>query len=103
MLAFQHMSKDGNNLAKPAELPLMDQIASDAVLEEACAWLRAARADAHPNDDVWHLLHWWSVQKSGIQQELRAGAYRFEALRRVQGREQVFELWSAATLWSSRP
>ena len=73
----------------------MDQIASDAVLEEACAWLRAARADAHPNDDVWHLLHWWSVQKSGIQQELRAGAYRFEALRRVQGREQVFELWSA--------
>lgn len=89
------MSKDGNYQARPAELLLMDQIASDAVLEEACAWLRAARADAHPNDDVWHLLHWWSVQKSGIQQELRAGAYRFEALRRVQGREQVFELWSA--------
>ncbi len=78
-----------------SRLSLMAEIASDAVLDEACQWLCRWRRDASPNDDVWSLrLHWADV-KLRLQQQLMAGGYRCGPTRRVQTSGGIFELWSA--------
>ena len=38
----------------------MDLIASDAVLDEAYAWLCDRRKDYSPHDDVWKLRERWA-------------------------------------------
>ena len=42
---------------QPLAAPLMEQIAGDAVLDEAYGWLCHQRQDASPHDDVWMLDH----------------------------------------------
>lgn len=63
---------------------LLDQIASDAVLEDAYAWLCHRRRDYPANADVWSLRRDWPIEKRRLQVELRGGTFRFGLLDRIQ-------------------
>ena len=63
---------------------LLDQIASDAVLEDAYAWLCHRRRDYPANADVWSFRRDWPIEKSRLQVELRGGTFRFGLLDRIE-------------------
>ena len=75
---------------------VMDLIASDAVLDEAYAWLCNRRKDYSPHDDVWTLRERWADVKPRLQRSLLRGEYRCDVTRRVHTGEGVIEIWSAA-------
>jgi hypothetical protein len=76
---------------------LIDQIASNAVLDEAFAWLCQRRRDYPANADIWSFRRNWSAEKTRIWKDLTAHGYRFDALSRVQ-----LANGSPIDLWSSR-
>jgi len=75
---------------------VMGLIASDAVLDEAYAWLCDRRKDYSPHDDVWTLRERWADVKPRLQRSLLRGEYRCDVTRRVHTAEGVVEIWSAA-------
>ncbi|QDV22544.1 reverse transcriptase domain-containing protein [Aureliella helgolandensis] len=74
---------------------LMEEIASDVVLEEAYAWLCRRRKNYSHNDEVWEVRFRWVEIKSRLQCELIAGQYRFSPLRRIHRTNDDLEIWSA--------
>jgi RNA-directed DNA polymerase len=76
---------------------LIDRIASDAVLEEAFAWLCHRRKAYHPNADVWSFRRNWQVEKVRLKAALVSGGYRFDVLERIALKDG-----SSIDLWSSR-
>ena len=75
---------------------LLDQIASDAILDDAYAWLCHRRRDYPANADVWSFRRDWAFEKRRLQAELRDGTFRFGLLDRVMladGNE--IDLWSS--------
>lgn len=62
---------------------LMEEIASDEVLEEAYRWLCDRRKNCSPNNDVWNLRWRWQGIKPELQARLVGGSYRFEPLYRI--------------------
>jgi hypothetical protein len=73
----------------------MDEIASDAVLQRAYAWLCERRRDYSPNDDVWDVRWRWEEILTPLQDRLRGGAYRLGAARRLHLGDEMIEVWSA--------
>lgn len=57
---------------------LIEQIASDAVLDEAYAWLCHRRRDYPANADIWPFRRNWNVEKRRVQDNLLTNSYRFE-------------------------
>jgi len=76
---------------------LIDRIASDAILDQAYAWLCHRRKGYHANTDVWHFRRNWQAEKARLKAELTAGTYRFDVLDRVTLKDG-----SSIALWSSR-
>ncbi|MEH2000890.1 MAG: reverse transcriptase/maturase family protein [Nostoc sp.] len=74
---------------------LIEQIASDEVIEQAFAWLCDKRQHYHYNADVWQVRRWWAEKKALVQAQLLAGTYRFRELRRIRGKERVTEMWAS--------
>jgi len=74
---------------------LMEQIASDEVLEEAYAWLCKRRENYSHNDEVWEVRYRWREIKSRLQRQLLAEEYRFSPLRRIHRTNDNLEIWSA--------
>ena len=64
---------------------LMEEIASDDVLEQAYVWLCERRKDYSHNDQVWEIRFRWSEVKPVLQAKLIEGRYRLSPLRRVHG------------------
>ena len=62
---------------------LIERIASDAVLDEAYAWLCHRRRDYPANADIWPFRPNWNVEKRRIQEHLLTNSHRFEPLDRV--------------------
>ena len=62
---------------------LMDEIASDEVLEQAYRWLCDRRKRYSPNSDVWTLRWRWREVKPAVQEALLSGNYRLEAAQRI--------------------
>ncbi len=79
----------------PCSTPLIERIASDAVIDEAYAWLCKSRKDYHYNNDVWDLRFHWPDIKPALQASLLAGAHRFEPVRRIRTPNGFTHLWSA--------
>jgi len=75
--------------------PLLEQVASDAIIDQAYAWLCKKREHYHYNDGVWSLRHDWKKQKESLQVQLRSGRYRLDAQDLVRGTERITELWQA--------
>jgi RNA-directed DNA polymerase len=74
---------------------LMTEIASDAMLDRAYAWLCARRREYSAHDDVWTVRRRWSRLKPQLQAELRAGTYRFSPVRRYRTPEGGRDVWAA--------
>ena len=74
---------------------LIDQIATDDVLETAFQWMCEKRAHHHFNSDVWQVRRWWQEKKPLLQQQLRSGSYQFRELRLFWGEEELIEYWSS--------
>ena len=66
----------GDVLLKDHGQGVMDLIASDAVLDEAYAWLCDRRKDYSPHDNIWTLRERWADVKPRLQRSLLWGEYR---------------------------
>jgi len=76
-------------------MTLIEQVASDQILEEALVWLRRRRRDYSHHSDVWFVIERWAETKPMLQGALRAGTFRFSPLRRVHTSEGDLDLWAA--------
>lgn len=77
-------------------MDLLRQLGSDAVLDNAYAWLCHQRRHYPEDSDIWDLRFHWPQAKAVLSAELRAGRYRFAPLQRLLragGEERG--LWSA--------
>ncbi len=74
---------------------LMEQIVSDAVLDEAYAWLCKRREHYSHNDDVWNVRFCWEELKPQLQNQLAEGNYSFSPLRRIDRTDGDLEICSA--------
>jgi len=74
---------------------LIDEIASDEVINLAYAWLCKRRECYSHNQDVWNLRFHWETVRPELQANLRAGTYRLSSLHRIGRGVEKIELWSA--------
>ena len=74
---------------------LLDSLTSDAVLEEAYAWLCVQRLEAKNNSDVWCLRSQWALFKAKLKVSLRAGSYRFSPVRCYMIKGDTIDHWNA--------
>ena len=74
---------------------LIEQIASDNVIDAAFEWLCEKRAHHHFNSDVWQVRRWWQQKKRLLQQQIRSGTYQFRVLRTFWSEGQYIEYWSS--------
>ena len=77
-------------------LTLLQTLTSEAVLEEAYAWLCRQRKGWPDSADVWDFRRHWRTEKARLQNELRSGTYQLGLLSRatLANGEEV-DLWSA--------
>lgn len=76
-------------------MSLVEQVASNEILELAFAWLCKRRGQASHNNDVWILRSRWDETKPQLQRELRVGCYKLSPTRRWHIEGEVLEVWSA--------
>jgi len=77
-------------------MPLIEQIASDDVIDAAFDWLCLRRIDYSHNNDVWDLRWRWSEIKPTLQADLINGDFLFSPLSRFRTIDAEFiELWDA--------
>ena len=77
----------------PSEL--IQNIASDAVIDTAYQWLCKRRKDYSHNDEVWDIRFRWSGFKPYLQKRLLAGEYSISSQIVISTPERRTELWSA--------
>jgi len=82
-------------------LTLLQTLTSEAVLEEAYAWLCRQRTGWPDSANVWNFRRHWATEKARLQRELRNGTYQLGLLSRttLSNGEDV-DLWSARDAWS---
>lgn len=73
----------------------MEEIASEATLQEAFEWLCQRRKDYSSNNDVWNLRRNWTQIRPQLRLALLIDAYRFGALDRFRTPNDQIELWLA--------
>ncbi len=73
---------------------MIEQIASDATLDEAYAWLWHRRRNAPSNHEVWHFRWRWTEVKPQLQKELLAGELRLGAVHVVPTAVGPIETWT---------
>jgi RNA-directed DNA polymerase len=77
-------------------LTLLQTLTSEAILDEAYAWLCRQRKDWPDSADVWDLRRHWATEKARLQGELRTGTYQIGLLTRTcLANGQEGDLWSA--------
>ena len=77
-------------------MPLLAEIASDAALNEAFAWLCKRRQNYPASADVWDFRRDWPIEKARLQADLLSGRFRFGLLDRITKADgEEIDLWSA--------
>src|SRR5438045_2307998 len=75
---------------------MLEDLASDAVLDEAYVWLCRRRKNYPDNAEVWTFRHRWPQEKTRLQTDLLRGDYRFQLLYRVRMKEDGdVDVWRA--------
>ena len=82
-------------MTKSVPLPVMEEVASDTVLQQAYEWLCARRKEYSANNDVWNVRRRWAQIKPQLQAALLAGTYRFRPAHRFCIRGDTIEVWWA--------
>ena len=85
----------GKPVVNIPDMNLIDDIASDEVLDQAYDWMCERRQGYSANSDVWDVRWRWLGIKPLLREQLLDGSYRFDALRRIHRQNDVMELWSA--------
>ena len=76
-------------------MDLMDEIASESVLNQAYAWLCERGLGWSAHSDVWDASRRWEKTRPQPQAHLPAAAYRFGPIHRFQQGDETIEVWSA--------
>ena len=77
------------------KITLIEQVASDAIIDKAYQWLCRRRKKYSHNNDVWHLRWVWPAHKPLMQAALLGGRYRFAPVRVIVDRGEKRLLWCA--------
>jgi hypothetical protein len=77
-------------------MAIIEQLASNDMLDSAYEWLRRRRRDYSANADVWAFRRDCPREKERIKGELLSGDYRFSLLSRITLKDgEQTDLWSA--------
>jgi hypothetical protein len=77
-------------------MAIIEQLASDDVLDRAYEWVCRRRLNYSANSDVWALRRDWPREKEQIKADLLSGNYRFSLLTRITLKDgEDTDLWSA--------
>lgn len=76
---------------------MMSEVASNSLLDGACAHVYERRKEDSHNSDIWSLMLSWPEQKEEIRNQLLRGDYRLSPLTRFKGSDG-----DEYTRWDSR-
>ena len=76
-------------------MQLIEQVASDEVIEQAFLWICLKRKEHSHNNDVWNLRRHWQTVKPDLQKQLLDGTYRFSPQQEIRLDTETIELWAS--------
>jgi len=76
-------------------MQLIEQVASDEIIEQAFSWLCLKRKEHSPNNDVWNLRRHWQTIKPNLQKQLLDGTYQFSPQQEIRFETDTIELWAS--------
>jgi RNA-directed DNA polymerase len=76
-------------------MQLIEQVASDEIIEQAFSWLCLKRKEHSPNNDVWNLRRDWQTVKPDLQKKLLNGTYHFSPQQEIRFETESIELWAS--------
>ena len=76
-------------------MQLIEQVASDEVIEQAFLWICLKRKEHSHNNDVWNLRRHWQTVKPDLQKQLLDGTYRFSTQQEIRLDTETIELWAS--------
>ena len=77
------------------KLPLINEIATDGILEQAYQWICKSSNNVGHNNSVWNLRSNWEKIKEQLKNALRNNTYHLSPLRRYSIAEQTIDCWDA--------
>ena len=84
-------------------MQLIEQVASDEVIEQAFLWICLKRKEHSHNNDVWNLRRHWQTVKPDLQKQLLDGTYRFSPQQEIRLDTETIELKMAEQILNERP
>ena len=81
-------------------------LASDAMLDQAYAWVCTQRIDCSHNNSIWDLRYHWPTIKPLLQQKLREGHYDLSPVQSYSIHGEWVSSWTAMdalVLWMIGP
>ena len=84
-------------------MQLIEQVASDEVIEQAFLWICLKRKEHFHNNDVWNLRKNWQTVKPDLQKQLFDGTYQFSPQQEIRFENETIEIWASldALVWKS--
>ena len=76
-------------------MQLIEQVASDEIIEQAFLWLCLKRKEHSHNNDVWNLRRHWQTVKPDLQKQLLDGTYQFSPQQEIRFDTETIELWAS--------
>ena len=76
-------------------MQLIEQVASDEVIEQAFLWICLKRKEHSHNNDVWNLRRHWQTVKPDLQKQLLDGTYQFSPQQEIRFDTETIELWAS--------
>ena len=76
-------------------MQLIEQVASDEVIEQAFLWICLKRKEHFHNNDVWNLRRNWQTVKPDLQKQLFDGTYQFSPQQEIRFESETTELWAS--------
>ena len=75
-------------------MQLIEQVASDEIIEQAFLWLCLKRKEHSHNNDVWSLRRHWQTVKPDLQKQLLDGTYQFNSRPEIRFKKETIEIWA---------
>jgi RNA-directed DNA polymerase len=76
-------------------MQLIEQVASNEIIEQAFSWLFLKRKEHSPNNDVWNLRRHWQTVKPDLQKQLLDGTCQFSLQQEIRFSTESIELWAS--------
>ena len=76
-------------------MQLIEQVASDEIIDQAFLWVCLKRKEHSHNNDVWNLRRHWQTVKPDLQKQLLDGTYQFSPQQEIRFDTETIELWAS--------